>query len=61
MKDLGENLIEHLDDEEDEGPPSLGSNDTTPPSSPKSSRWTRSARNWPLTSRLKEAAQVSME
>eukprot|EP00975_Prorocentrum_lima_P030250 6344085-Prorocentrum_lima.AAC.1 len=62
MKDLEKKgLIEDLDEEEYEGPQSPGSSDTTSPSSPGSSRGTRSARHWPLTSQLKEAAQASIE
>eukprot|EP00975_Prorocentrum_lima_P048949 10241098-Prorocentrum_lima.AAC.1 len=60
MRNERENLIGDLNEDEDEAPPSLGSEDPTPPSSPGSSHWTRSAMNWELASRLKEPTQVSI-
>eukprot|EP00975_Prorocentrum_lima_P009749 2077053-Prorocentrum_lima.AAC.1 len=61
MRNMHENLIEDMSEDEYEAPPSLGSNETTPPSSPGSSHWARSAKNWELTSRLKESTLVSIE
>eukprot|EP00975_Prorocentrum_lima_P035740 7512438-Prorocentrum_lima.AAC.1 len=61
MRSMGENLTEYINDNEYEGPPSLGSDDTSPPSSTGSSHWTRSAKHWEVTSRLKESTLLSYE
>eukprot|EP00975_Prorocentrum_lima_P061506 12880296-Prorocentrum_lima.AAC.1 len=60
MKDLSESLYEDMNEDEYEGPPSLGSNETTTPSTPGSSHWTPAPKDWPLTRRIKEAAQASI-
>eukprot|EP00975_Prorocentrum_lima_P000098 23089-Prorocentrum_lima.AAC.1 len=56
-----ENITEDLNEDEYEAPTPLDPNDPTPPSSPGSSHWTRSAKNWELVSRLKESALASIE
>eukprot|EP00975_Prorocentrum_lima_P020383 4289668-Prorocentrum_lima.AAC.1 len=61
MKTRHENIIEDLNEDEYEAPPSLGSNDPTLSPSPGSSHWARSARNWEWVGRLKESALVSIE
>eukprot|EP00975_Prorocentrum_lima_P035825 7533413-Prorocentrum_lima.AAC.1 len=50
-----------MNEDEYEAPPPLDPNDSTPPSTPGSSHWTRSAKNWELVSRLKESAVASIE